>query len=1142
MKKILALLLLAMSFTAKADVLLTGIIDGSSSNPKGIELYVSGTMDLTGYAIEIEANGGSDWYNGYTFSGSYSDQYIYITSTIDTMTSLFDTATSANTISNSSFNQNGNDAIRLLDASGNVIDQYGDPADVTTGFAWNYLDSFAYRLSNTTASGTFVASDWYIAGADLLDSGNDPALEYFGGYAQIDPPSISVPDVSAMNMTSAQSAIEAQGLIAAFQEQYSETVAAGSVISQDPAASTLVYASSTVTVVISKGPAPDTQTVTLGWEGNEAALGSYGTLEELTNTSEAANSGSSSLKMTEPSDSPDTPQAFLAMIGGLNDGDTVTASFFVYDDTEAVSPSVRIWGHYLSDNTDLNSYAASASGNSTYSAGTGWEELTYTWTYNSNSGANGNLIVEARLYGSSTDGIADTIYIDDLTVVCPTYATVTLPLDSSLVTVPDVTDMSKTAATSAIAAAGLTAEIVDTYSDTVAVGGFISQNPAAGAPVAAESTVTVYYSLGAAPEFNSMGYGWEDGGTVLGTYNAPNVANVTDPNVTENDLCLQVERTGSVPQAYVAWINNLQDGDLVTASFWVYDDTPGATPSGRIWAHYSSDSSDVNSYSGSLEDNNDEYSAGTGWSYLEQTWVFVDDGANTGIVVEARAYSSAGAIIYVDNVKVTAPGYATITFPGTGYATEPHVQADPFQYWSNPTDSYSWEDGGIDVGVSPDYEAVNPKVDSTEANTGSSSLKIVYDEASSAPQVYLARITGLKDGDVVKGRMSAKKGSGTGIRIWGIYETNGSYSGSADGYSAYCGDDWTLLGNEWTFDDGDKNDRNALVIEARIYGNEDDYGFVDDLELWLPEGASVEWPSAPTEPVCYLDNNLTEGDCVIDMNDFAVLGSQWMTDGFGTPDPNDGTNDFYKFYKISWDKAGDGIISTYPDSGDAASIPVVNNIVDPTDASNRVLELIAGTYYNAQVNLVEISGLVDGDKVYTAIRWKDDFAGTTPSLQIAMSYLRASSYAGGPYSLPVNASSNNKFTSDSEWGYAADLFVFEDGVSEDYPTARDGVNVTAVLVDGKTPEAVCGYIDEIIISVPVHYDAWGWPTAPLVISEGTVTEIDSLDAYPEVCLDQPFTDINSSTGSYCVVNVADLSELMEEWLMCDWNDGSMCEN
>ena len=193
MKKFFAMMMvMAAAAAANAGVLLTGIIDGQSSNPKGIELYVDGTMDLTGYTVEIEANGGSDWYEGYTFSGTYSDQFIYITYNADTMTALFDSATSENTIVDSSFNQNGNDAIRLLDATSTVIDQLGDPSDITTGFAWNYVDSFAYRVSGTTANGTFTISDWYFGGADLLDSGNDPATEYFGTYQVPEPATISL--------------------------------------------------------------------------------------------------------------------------------------------------------------------------------------------------------------------------------------------------------------------------------------------------------------------------------------------------------------------------------------------------------------------------------------------------------------------------------------------------------------------------------------------------------------------------------------------------------------------------------------------------------------------------------------------------------------------------------------------------------------------------------------------------------------------------------------------------------------------------------------------------------------------------------------------------------------------------------------
>ena len=181
--------------------------------------------------------------------------------------------------------------------------------------------------------------------------------------------------------------------------------------------------------------------------------------------------------------------------------------------------------------------------------------------------------------------------------------------------------------------------------------------------------------LSGAAQAATVTYGWEDGGTVLGTYldiEATNVDGLFNPVYSGDHSLYLLDQTASgTPQAYVGWITGLQNGDTVTAGFWVYDDTPGASPSGRIWGHYTDDSSDIDSYAGSASGSS-TYSDGTGWSYLEYTWTF-DDGDSddrTGLVIEARTYSDSGAYIYVDNLTITAPDTATIITPATS-ATVP---------------------------------------------------------------------------------------------------------------------------------------------------------------------------------------------------------------------------------------------------------------------------------------------------------------------------------------------------------------------------------------------------------------------------------------------------------------------------------------
>ncbi len=169
-------------------------------------------------------------------------------------------------------------------------------------------------------------------------------------------------------------------------------------------------------------------------------------------------------------------------------------------------------------------------------------------------------------------------------------------------------------------------------------------------------------------------YDWEDGGDVLGTYGAVTASSSSDQAHSGNLSLKLVDGDSGTPQAFVGWVTGLTDGDTVTASFWVYDTTPGASPSGRIWGHYTLDD-DVDSYKGSASGNY-TYSAGTGWSMLEHTWTFdSDSGTRDGLMIEARTYNQSGVsgqTIYVDDIAVHVDGdNAVIHLPGNAQVPVP---------------------------------------------------------------------------------------------------------------------------------------------------------------------------------------------------------------------------------------------------------------------------------------------------------------------------------------------------------------------------------------------------------------------------------------------------------------------------------------
>jgi len=178
--------------------------------------------------------------------------------------------------------------------------------------------------------------------------------------------------------------------------------------------------------------------------------------------------------------------------------------------------------------------------------------------------------------------------------------------------------------------------------------------------------IVMVASLGANADLISD-YGWEDGeGTVLGLYGTgepPIIAtNVGAPDpVFDGDRSLRLEDNSPTytPEAFVAWITDLEAGDVVEAGFWRYDDTPGSAPSCRIWGVYTTDPLDIYSYGGSAGGNED-YGAGVGWEYVDYTWIFDPGYDRTGLRIVARTYSNPGDTVWLDGIHVVAPDHATI--------------------------------------------------------------------------------------------------------------------------------------------------------------------------------------------------------------------------------------------------------------------------------------------------------------------------------------------------------------------------------------------------------------------------------------------------------------------------------------------------
>ena len=153
---------------------------------------------------------------------------------------------------------------------------------------------------------------------------------------------------------------------------------------------------------------------TYSWEDGVATIiGSFESQNlSSSNVDDNSNTGAQALFLSEsPVTNSTTPQAYVAWIQGLTDGDVIDGSFFAFDNSGV---QVRIWGHYTTGTDDPTSFSGPASGNSAYTTDIGWEQMSHTWTFNSNGGTRDGLMIECRLY--SVDETSNFTWVDDVSV------------------------------------------------------------------------------------------------------------------------------------------------------------------------------------------------------------------------------------------------------------------------------------------------------------------------------------------------------------------------------------------------------------------------------------------------------------------------------------------------------------------------------------------------------------------------------------------------------------------------------------------------------------------------------------------------------------------------------------------------------
>ena len=196
MKKTFLFFILISSQVFCQQPILTSVVDGDciGARPRFVEIFAQGTIDFSNYRLEKQINGGA-WDNSTDLStlGTITDEFVYILigNTDQTiLNSEFPSITTQNIITDATLTQNGDDGIRIVEISTNVvIDQFGETSIDGTGQFWEYTDSYAKRVNYSIPDGGFVAENWFFAGVDAFEGygtcqgGSETFEEIMGGIA-----------------------------------------------------------------------------------------------------------------------------------------------------------------------------------------------------------------------------------------------------------------------------------------------------------------------------------------------------------------------------------------------------------------------------------------------------------------------------------------------------------------------------------------------------------------------------------------------------------------------------------------------------------------------------------------------------------------------------------------------------------------------------------------------------------------------------------------------------------------------------------------------------------------------------------------------------------------------------------------------
>ncbi len=343
------------------------------------------------------------------------------------------------------------------------------------------------------------------------------------------PSSVAVPAVTGLTQAAATTSITGAGLtLGSVMQAASTTVVAGSVVSETPAAGTLVALGSAVSLVVSNGPPMVAVPAVTGLTGAAATTAitgaglTVGTVTQAPSTTVALGNVISESPIAGTSVvlgsavnlviSSGPPQVAVPTVTGLTQSAATTtitgAGLIVGTVTQASSPTVAA-GSIISESPVAGTLVTIGSAvNLLVSTGPApvavpdVTSLTQAAATTSITGA--GLTLGSITQAASTAVVAGNVLSESpgAGTLVPPGTAVSLVVSSGqpMVAVPAVTGMTQAAASTAITNAGLiTGTVTQASSTTVASGLVISESPVAGTSVALGSVVSLVISTGVPP-------------------------------------------------------------------------------------------------------------------------------------------------------------------------------------------------------------------------------------------------------------------------------------------------------------------------------------------------------------------------------------------------------------------------------------------------------------------------------------------------------------------------------------------------------------------------------------------------------------------------------------------------------------------